>query len=264
MDVQEFYAHALSQRSFIADAAQKQAIDQLQKIYQEWIAYQSARTNFLTRWFNSPKTPRGMYMWGGVGRGKSFLMDSFYSVVPIAEKTRVHFHAFMRNVHRDLDTLKMVANPLDTVAANIAKKYRLICFDEFHVNDIADAMILYNLFHALFEHDVSFIVTSNYEPDGLYPDGLHRDRLLPAIDLLKNKLQVLNVDGGTDYRKVALSQTTRYLNSKDTTTEMALQAAFSRIAEVTDENPQIQVEGRMIEAHRRKMIISKLRNVFTR
>tara|TARA_R110001599_G_scaffold64023_3_gene178452 strand:- start:19572 stop:20720 length:1149 start_codon:yes stop_codon:yes gene_type:complete len=255
MDVQEFYDHALSQRGFFADAQQQQAVAQLQIIYQQWLAYEAARSGFFSslyfRLSKKSRTPRGLYMWGGVGRGKSFLMDSFYSVVPIAEKTRVHFHAFMRNVHRDLDALKMIANPLDTVAANIAKKFKLICFDEFHVNDIADAMILYNLLNALFARDVSFIVTSNYAPDDLYPDGLHRDRILPAIELLKNKLQIMNVDGGTDYRKAALNQATRYLASSDTDTEAALQTAFSRIAEVADHTPRIQIEGREIQARRR-------------
>lgn len=255
MDVQEFYDHALSQRGFFADAEQQQAVAQLQIIYQQWLAFEAARNGFFSRLYvrfsKKSKTPRGLYMWGGVGRGKSFLMDSFYSVVPISEKTRVHFHAFMRNVHRDLDALKMVANPLDTVAANIAKKFKLICFDEFHVNDIADAMILYNLLNALFAHNVFFIVTSNYAPDDLYPDGLHRDRILPAITLLKYKLQIMNVDGGTDYRKAALKQATRYLASSDAETEEKLQTAFSRIAEVSDHTPRIQIEGREIQAHRR-------------
>jgi cell division protein ZapE len=255
MDVQEFYDHALAQRGFFADPAQQQAVTQLQIIYRQWLDYQTQRSGFLariySRLFNKPATPRGLYMWGGVGRGKSFLMDSFYSVVPIAEKTRVHFHAFMRNVHRELDALKMVADPLDTVASGIAKKYKLICFDEFHVNDIADAMILYNLFDALFKRNVSYIVTSNYAPDDLYPDGLHRDRIMPAIELLKDKLQIMNVDGGTDYRKAALSQATHYLAGNDAGTEAALQAAFSRIAEVADENPQIEIEGRTIVARRR-------------
>jgi cell division protein ZapE len=255
MDVQEFYDHALAQRGFFADRAQQQAVAQLQTIYRQWLAYQAQRKNFLVRLYShllkKPKSPRGLYMWGGVGRGKSFLMDSFYSVAPIAEKTRVHFHAFMRNVHQELDALKMVADPLDTVASNIAKKYKLICFDEFHVTEIADAIILYNLCSALFRRDVSFIVTSNYAPDDLYPDGLHRDRILPAIALLKDKLQIMNVDGGTDYRKAALTQATRYLSSNEAATEAALQAAFSRIAEVADENPQIEVNERSVNARRR-------------
>ncbi len=145
-------------------------------------------------------------MWGGVGRGKSFLMDSFFAVVPVQRKTRLHFHEFMREVHRELEDLKGQADPLDELARRIAKRYRLICFDEFHVSDIADAMILYRLLDRLFDNGVQFVMTSNYDPDTLYPDGLHRDRLLPAIELIKSKLDVINVDAGIDYRKRTLSQ----------------------------------------------------------
>jgi cell division protein ZapE len=167
MNVREFYEQALSQRGFIPDEAQQRAVDQLQKTYDEWVDYKEQRSHTLLRLINPPSVPQGVYMWGGVGRGKSFLMDSFYSVVPVRRKTRVHFHEFMRSVHRELDDLKKVADPLDDVAKRIADRYRLICFDEFHVSDIADAMILYNLFKALFKNGVSFIITSNFEPDTL-------------------------------------------------------------------------------------------------
>lgn len=251
MNVSEFYEQTLQSRGFSTDAAQRNAVNRLQRAYDEWVAYKEKRRNPLRRWLSPPAVPRGVYMWGGVGRGKSFLMDSFYSVVPLKRKTRVHFHEFMRDVHRQLDGLKKVADPLDTVAANVAKKYRLICFDEFHVIDIADAMILYNLFKALFAHGVSFIVTSNFEPDTLYPDGLHRDRILPAIALLKEKMDILQVDGGTDYRKRALAQVAAYHTPADDAAERALQAAFERIAEMADEDPVIHVEGRDIRSRRR-------------
>jgi cell division protein ZapE len=145
-------------------------------------------------------------MWGGVGRGKSFLMDCFYGAVPIRRKTRVHFHEFMRSVHKEMDSLKGSADPLEAVGASIAKRYRLICFDEFHVSDIADAMILERLLRALFRHGVTFVMTSNYEPEALYPDGLHRDRILPAIELLQAHLDVIGVDAGTDYRRRTLEK----------------------------------------------------------
>ena len=206
MNVQEFYQHALTERGFQSDEAQQRAVDRLQRSYDEWAHYKSRRSSSLKRLVNRPDVPRGVYLWGGVGRGKSFLMDSYYSVVPMVRKTRLHFHEFMRGVHRQLDELKGVADPLDEVARRIAKKYRLICFDEFHVSDIADAMILYNLLKALFDNGVSFIMTSNYDPDLLYPDGLHRDRMLPTIALLKERLDVMNVDAGVDYRKRALEQ----------------------------------------------------------
>ncbi|MFC7296848.1 cell division protein ZapE [Herminiimonas aquatilis] len=251
MNVQEFYDQALSERGFKADEAQRVAVIQLQRTYDEWVDYKAQRANAFMRFLKPPEIPRGVYMWGGVGRGKSFLMDSFYSVVPVVRKTRVHFHEFMRSVHRELDELKMIANPLDEVARRLAKKYRLICFDEFHVTDIADAMILYNLFKALFHNGVSFIITSNFEPDTLYPDGLHRDRMLPTIALLKEKLDILNVDGGNDYRKRALTQVHAYHTPLGAQADEALRNAFARIAETSDENPLINVEGRQLRALRR-------------
>lgn len=251
MNVSEFYEKMLQQRGFVADAAQQNAVARLQQTYDGWVEYKAQRRNLLLRLIRPPVVPRGIYMWGGVGRGKSFLMDSFYSVVPVKRKTRVHFHEFMRSVHRQLDEQKRVADPLDAVAANVVAKYRLICFDEFHVTDIADAMILYNLFKALFEHGVSFIITSNFEPEMLYPDGLHRDRILPAIALLKEKLDILQVDGGNDYRKRALTQVTAYHTPLGKQADDALQAAFERIAETADEDRIIHVEGRNIRSLRR-------------
>ncbi|HWU99220.1 MAG TPA: cell division protein ZapE [Oxalicibacterium sp.] len=251
MNVSEFYEKMLQQRGFVADAAQKSAVTRLQQSYDEWVKYKVQRRNLFLRLIRQPVVPRGVYMWGGVGRGKSFLMDSFYSVVPLKRKTRVHFHEFMRSVHRQLDELKRVADPLDAVAADVAAKYRLICFDEFHVTDIADAMILYNLFRALFNHGVSFVITSNFEPETLYPDGLHRDRILPAIALLKEKLDILHVDGGNDYRKRALTQVTAYHAPLGKDANDKLRIAFERIAETTDEKPVIHVEGRDIRSLRR-------------
>ncbi|MFZ6849003.1 cell division protein ZapE [Undibacterium sp. RuRC25W] len=251
MDVQEFYQDALTQRGFKADEAQRRAVDRLQEAYQEWVFYKGKRANRLTRMITRPQVPRGVYMWGGVGRGKSFLMDSFYSVVPVVRKTRLHFHEFMRSVHRQLDELKGVANPLDEVARQIAKKHRLICFDEFHVSDVADAMLLYNLLKALFDNGVSFVMTSNYEPSTLYPDGLHRDRMLPTIALLKERLDVLNVDSGNDYRKRALEQVQAYLTPLNAATDKALRDSFARIADTKDEDPIVDIEGRKLKSLRR-------------
>jgi cell division protein ZapE len=251
MNVQEFYQHALEQRDFKSDAAQQRAVDRLQQCYDEWVAYKAQRSNSFKRLINRPAPPRGVYMWGGVGRGKSFLMDSFYSVVPLVRKTRLHFHEFMRDVHMQLDELRGVEDPLDEVAKRIARKYRLICFDEFHVSDVADAMILYNLMKALYDNGVSFIMTSNYEPSTLYPDGLHRDRILPTIALLKEKMDVLNVDAGIDYRGRALEQVEAYYTPLNAHTDHQLREAFARIAETSDEDPHIHVEGRELRALRR-------------
>ncbi len=250
MNVEQFYQQALEKRGYSADAAQLAAIARLQRAYDEWADYKHSRSSRIKRFINRPAVPRGVYMWGGVGRGKSFLMDSFYSVVPLIRKTRIHFHEFMRDVHRQLDELKHIADPLDEVARRVAKKYRLICFDEFHVSDIADAMILYNLLKPLFDHGVSFIMTSNYAPDTLYPDGLHRDRMLRTIELLKERMDVINVDAGYDYRQRALEQVESYLTPLNGDTDQALRDAFARVAETEDEDTRIDIEGREIRALR--------------
>src|SRR4051812_14440365 len=242
MNVLEFYEHALSQRHFTADDAQRRAVDRLQLAYDDWVHFKSRRSSSLKRLINRPEVPQGVYMWGGVGRGKSFLMDSFYSVVPVVRKTRVHFHEFMRAVHRQLDELKGMADPLDEVARRIAKKYRLICFDEFHVSDIADAMILYNLMSALFENGVTFVLTSNYEPSTLYPDGLHRDRMLPTIELLKRKIDIINVDAGVDYRHRTLEQVQAYYTPLNAASDRALRDSYSKIADTADEDPRVRIE----------------------
>jgi len=251
MDVRQFYEQSLSQRGYQSDEAQLRAIERLQRAYEEWVAYKAQRASTFKRLISRPAVPRGVYMWGGVGRGKSFLMDSFYSVVPVVRKTRLHFHEFMRDVHRQLDELKGIADPLDEVAKRIAKKYRLICFDEFHVSDIADAMILYNLLKGLFDHGVSFVMTSNYEPSTLYPDGLHRDRMLPTIALLKEKLDVMNIDAGIDYRKRVLEQVKVYHTPLNAKTDEELRSAFAAVAEAADEDPRVHIEAREIRALRR-------------
>lgn len=251
MNVREFYENALVQRGFHADPAQEAAVDRLQIAYQQWVDYRSARSTSFRRLIHRPEVPRGVYLWGGVGRGKSFLMDSFYVVVPLVRKTRIHFHEFMRGVHRELDDLKGMANPLHEVARRIAKRYRLICFDEFHVSDIADAMILYNLLSVLFELGVSFIITSNYAPGMLYPDGLHRDRMLPTIELLQSKLDVMNVDAGTDYRMRAFERVAAYHVPLNAASDQALRDAFAGIAESADESPVVRIESREFRALRR-------------
>ncbi len=251
MNVREFYQDAVARRGFQPDDAQRRAVDRLQQLYEDFVAFKKRRSNALMKALTRTPAPRGVYLWGGVGRGKSFLMDSFYSVVDVRRKTRIHFHEFMRGVHHELDKLKGVSDPLDEVARRIAKKYRLVCFDEFHVSDIADAMILHRLLTALFDLGVVFVMTSNYRPDTLYPDGLHRDRILPAIALLEDKLDILNVDGGTDYRTRTLEQTQIYLTPLGAAADRALRVAFEAIAEVGDEDPRLTIETRVIRALRR-------------
>jgi cell division protein ZapE len=178
-------------------------------------------------------------------------MDSFYMIVPVQRKTRLHFHEFMREVHRELEELKGQADPLDELARRVSKRYRLICFDEFHVSDIADAMILYRLLDKLFENGVQFVMTSNYDPDTLYPDGLHRDRMLPAIELIKQKLDVINVDAGIDYRQRTLAQVEVYHTPLGAAADKSLRDAFARLAAVPDESPILHIEKREIKALRR-------------
>ncbi|MGH6609437.1 MAG: cell division protein ZapE [Burkholderiaceae bacterium] len=242
---------ALANRGYTLDASQQAAVDRLQQLFDECVAYKSQRSNALKKLIAHPAVPRGVYLWGPVGRGKSFLMDVFFAAVPITRKTRVHFHEFMRKVHRELDDLKGTENPLDEVAERIAKRHRLICFDEFHVSDIADAMILHRLLDKLFELNVGFVMTSNYPPDGLYPDGLHRDRMLPAIELLQERLDVVQIDGGIDYRKRAMQRIDAYIAPSGPAADAALQKAFERIAETDDDNPVLHIEARQIRARRR-------------
>ena len=251
MNVRDVFDTHLAARGYRADASQLAALDRLQRLDEHWRAYKAQRSNALKKLLARPPVPRGAYLWGGVGRGKSFLMDAFYAAVPVLRKTRLHFHEFMRSVHRELDDVKGTADPLDEVARRIARRHRLICFDEFHVSDIADAMILHRLLAKLFDLNVGLVITSNYAPDDLYPDGLHRDRLLPAIALLKERLDIVHVDGGIDYRQRAMEHIDAYLTPRGADAEATLAAAFDRIAEVDDEDPLLEIESRRIRARRR-------------
>lgn len=248
MNVREYYRHALAERGYAPDAAQERAIERLQRYYDEWINFKKARSSRLKKLFKRPDVPRGVYLWGGVGRGKSFIMDAFYMTVPVKRKTRLHFHEFMRGVHAELKQVRGMQDPLDEVAARIAKRYRLICFDEFHVSDVADAMILYKLLQGLFDRGTSFVMTSNYEPDTLYPEGLHRDRILPAIALIKAQMDILNVDTGVDYRHRSLEQVRTYLTPLSEETTAELRAAFERLADTAEMEPVLEIENRKLRA----------------
>jgi len=248
MDVRQYYENALTERGYESDSAQQVAVDRLQDYYDQWVQFRSKRSNPLKKILNRPEVPRGVYLWGGVGRGKSFLMDAFYATVPVVRKTRLHFHEFMRSVHRQLEEVKGQQDPLDVVAKQLAKRYRLICFDEFHVSDVADAMILYKLLFGLFGNGTSFVMTSNYEPSTLYPDGLHRDRILPAIKLLYDRMDVLNVDSGVDYRKRTLEQVKRYHTPLGEATDQLLQEAFNALSDTPPLDPTLSIEHRQITA----------------
>lgn len=251
MNVEQYYLAELASRGYQPDDAQRAAIARLQQCFDEWGAYLGQRKGTLAKLIKRPGLPKGVYMWGGVGRGKSFLMDSFYSVLPLKRKTRLHFHEFMREVHRELEELRGQKDPLDVLAKRIARRYRMICFDEFHISDVADAMILHRLLDQLFANGVQFVMTSNYEPSTLYPNGIHRDRVLPAIALLQQKLDVLNVDAGIDYRKRTLEQVEAYLTPLSDAATATLNEAFTQIAEIQDEDPAITIENRELKAVRR-------------
>ncbi len=251
MTVKATYEAALAERGFSSDPAQLRAVDELERCATDWAHYKHKRSNSLKKLINRPTVPKGVYMYGGVGRGKSFLMDLFFNAVPLKRKTRLHFHEFMREVHRELRELQGIQNPLDVLGQRMAQRYKLICFDEFHVADVTDAMILHRLLDALFANGVGFVTTSNFHPDGLYPNGLHRDRILPAIELLKDKLAVINVDNGTDYRGRALTHIDLYHTPLGPQSDAAMKAAFEQLAEAHDDNPMLKIESREIKAVRR-------------
>jgi cell division protein ZapE len=249
--VRQAYEAELQARGFESDPAQRRAVEALQRCADDWAAYKAKRSSPLKKLLNRPEVPKGVYLYGGVGRGKSFLMDCFFNAVPIKRKVRLHFHEFMREVHRELRALQGTQNPLSVLGAQIAKRYKLICFDEFHVADITDAMILHRLLEALFANGVGLVTTSNFKPDELYPNGLHRDRILPAIALLNQKMAVLNVDHGVDYRRRTLEQVPTYLTPWGPEATASLDATFSRLAETADESPLLKIENREIQALRR-------------
>jgi cell division protein ZapE len=248
-DVIRVYEQSLAKRGFVSDPSQWRAVERLQQLYEEWTAYKARRNTALKRLLVKPPLPKGVYLWGPVGRGKSFLMDSFYLCVPLVRKRRVHFHHFMREIHRELDQLKGTEDPIAEAAARTARRHRLICFDEFHVSDIADAMILGRFLERAMEAGVQFVMTSNYHPDELYPNGLQRERFLPAMELLKNRLDVVAVDNGTDYRRLKMERLKFYHVGPGA--EGELTRIFNELKDVEEEKQSLDVEGRQIPYRKR-------------
>jgi cell division protein ZapE len=246
-DVVSLYQQHLDKRGFLADPSQRRAVERLQRLYEEWTAYKARRNSALKRLIVKPALPKGVYLWGAVGRGKSFLMDSFYLAAPLVRKRRVHFHHFMREIHRELNELKGAEDPVAAVAAKTARRYRLVCFDEFHVSDIADAMILGRFLEQVIERGGVFCMTSNYPPDGLYPNGLQRERFLPAIALLKERLDVLQVDNGTDYRRLKMERLKVYHLGGDA----EFPRIFEELKDVEEERQALDIEGRAIPCRKR-------------
>jgi cell division protein ZapE len=250
------YQADLLREDFHADAAQENAVRCTQHLFEKLLADGNNGDSFfekIRQKFQKDKAnfTKGLYFWGGVGRGKTYLIDSFYDSLPIKEKQRIHFHRFMQMVHKQLGNLKEVTDPLQVVADNIASETEVLCFDEFHVSDITDAMLLGGLLKALFERGVVLVTTSNEAPDQLYWDGLQRERFLPVIDLIKKYTEVVNVDSGVDYRLSYLDKAEIYHSPSDDKAIEMLEIYFDHIApsEATQAMP-VEIEGRTIETIR--------------
>ena len=248
------YERDLLRPDFIADPAQRMAVEELQDLYQRLLVGPERRgflSTLRTRWAAKAAPETGLYFWGGVGRGKTYLMDAFFESLPFERKQRTHFHRFMRDVHRQLKALAGEKNPLEKVADRIADRVRVLCFDEFFVSDITDAMILANLLDALFGRGVTLVATSNIQPEGLYKDGLQRARFLPAIDLLLRHTKVVNVDNGVDYRLRALEMAELYHSPLDGAADRSLLESFqSLMVEGCEVRTRVSldIEGRPIVA----------------
>jgi len=253
------YEEDLLRADFEPDAAQRKAVEHLQVLFEqlskrhEKREQRSGLAGIFSRLLGAGSEPpiRGLYFWGGVGRGKTYLMDMFFEALPFERKMRTHFHRFMRRVHKELKALKDQPDPLKVVANTLAQEAKVICFDEFFVSDITDAMILANLLTYLFDQGVVLVATSNIEPSGLYRDGLQRARFLPAIALLESHTLVVNVDGGTDYRLRTLEQAKLYHSPVDKAAHESLAIFFdSLVPDVHGicRDVDIEIEGRQIRA----------------
>jgi cell division protein ZapE len=251
----ERYQADLKRPDFFHDAAQETAVRHLQRLYDDLIADDRGKPGLLGSLFGKKRQGpvKGLYFWGGVGRGKTYLVDTFYEALPFKQKMRTHFHRFMKRVHEEMKTLKGEKNPLTIIGKRFADEARVICFDEFFVSDITDAMILATLLEELFKNGVSLVATSNIVPDGLYKDGLQRARFLPAIALLKEHTDIVNVDSGVDYRLRALEQAELFHHPLDAEAEASLSRSFKSLlpdCTMSQENEVLMIENREIRAVR--------------
>ncbi|MFG6666745.1 cell division protein ZapE [Halomonas sp. HNIBRBA4712] len=263
------YKSDIKRDDFQFDAAQENAVKHLQRLYDNLLAAPSTTPKTVVankglkarmaglvgkkKTTDEPPVPRvsGLYFWGGVGRGKTYLVDTFYEALPFPDKMRTHFHRFMQRVHNELNHYKGEKNPLELIAGKFASEARVICFDEFFVKDITDAMILANLLEALFKRGVVLVATSNIVPDDLYKDGLQRARFLPAIDLLKRHCEVVNVDSGVDYRLRALERAEIFHFPSDEAAERELSRSFKEIAgQAGEEDAPLEVNHRVLKTRR--------------
>lgn len=229
------YEADLASGGFTPDAAQRRAVEALQRLYDELIQYRQQETGGLFAKLKSlfggeQQAPKGIYFWGGVGRGKTYLVDTFYETLPFEQKLRVHFHRFMHRVHKELKELKGQSDPLPIIADKLASEAQIVCFDEFFVQDITDAMILGTLMQELFKRNVVLVATSNIVPDELYRNGLQRARFIPAIELIKKHCEIINVDSGIDYRLRTLTKAEIYHAPLDAEADENLQRYFTELS----------------------------------
>jgi cell division protein ZapE len=251
--LRELYVRQVAERGFRSDPAQLAAVEKLDDLRRRLITSHDADASLVRRFLRglgrrSMQEPeRGLYLWGGVGRGKTWLMDLFFQSLPFPQARRRHFHRFMHDVHAELKTLQHREAPLEYVAERIARDTRVLCFDELFVTDIADAMILGGLFGGLFRRGVTLLTTSNVRPGDLYKDGLQRQRFAPAIELIERHVDVLAVEGATDYRLRQLTQAGTYLPVDAPDTLRRLDALFGELSDhagYTDGS--VEIEGRPI------------------
>ena len=252
----EWYWHFSQRGDFQADTEQLKVLGELERLFGELEEYRQYRAGKINRLVTNlgagRKPPRGMYIWGGVGRGKSLMMDAFYKVSRHRRKRRVHFHEFMREIHARMRALSGQEDPLEAIATEIAKELRLLAFDEFHVSDIADAMILARLLELLIAKGVVLVMTSNYQPDDLYPNGLQRSRFLPAIEILKRDLEVVPLEGAVDHRRRLLDSLGVYYTPLGDASEEQLARFFEAMTKASfAENGSIEIGGRQIAFRRR-------------
>ncbi len=243
----EHYQHQLENGAFKPDPAQARAVMATQQLYDELLA-SPAQAGGWRRWFTRQPAPQGLYFCGEPGRGKTWLVDCFYECLPFSEKNRVHFHRFMRDIHHQLRILPKSPDPLVIVAKKIARDIRILCLDEFHVHDIADAMLLAGLLKALFDNGVTLVTTSNIAIEELYKNGLQRERFLYAIALLQEHTQEVVLDGEQDYRLALLEKNQAYYALPDEQTRPLLEQKFNALAPSPPKHDrQIEINGRMID-----------------
>ena len=238
------------EHGFTLDSAQDRALGHLERLHGELTETECSGRSWL-RMFQRRRPVRGLYLWGGVGRGKSFLMDTFFEALLLERRRRVHFHRFMQDIHHRLKTVQGEENPLARIAAEISAEARLLCLDEFQVSDIGDAMLMRNLLAGLFAQGVVLVTTSNQHPDDLYLHGLQRAQFLPAIETLKSHLDLVQVDGGTDYRLRVLEKEGVFHVPLDAAADAAMGQTFESVAGTAGKRDvELEIEGRVFRARR--------------